>query len=122
MVGLTLLAGRADHPIAFAAAGDPVEPVAVLKKHGLERQRDHNSRWVLLAREAQVMNRYRLTKNIADYLALAERVQQQFETGDQNPQAMIDACEAQISMRDARILEIDQQIKRSTDEPSARAT
>jgi clan AA aspartic protease (TIGR02281 family) len=110
IVGLALLAGRTDRPVAFGAAGDPVEPVAVLKKHGLERQRDHNSRWVLLAREAQVINRYRLTKNIADSLAMARRVQQQFETGDQNPQAMIDACEAQISMRDARILEIDQQL------------
>jgi clan AA aspartic protease (TIGR02281 family) len=95
--------------IALAARGDESGAISVLKKQGLERQDNSASRWIL-SREAEVLKRYRQAKELGELLAEAHAVYQQLVMGAQNPQGMIDYLQWQMSLRDARIAEIDQQV------------
>jgi clan AA aspartic protease (TIGR02281 family) len=108
---LALFSACLDPSAASAARGDDVGPVRVLKNYAIERQHGSTSAWNL-AGESAVLHKFRTAKSLAERLSEAhQQPQQQFDVGDQNPRAMIDYYQGQIAMRDARIAEIDGQLK-----------
>jgi len=96
-------------PRVALADESELHAIRVLKSQGIQRKEKSASIWVL-SREEEVLRRFGNAKYQSRVLAETQVTIQRLEMGDLNPQAMIDHCQGQIALREARIAQIDQEI------------
>jgi clan AA aspartic protease (TIGR02281 family) len=78
----------------------------VLKRRGLTRQRGSGATWILMS-EATVLDRYRAAKGFETRLSGAQRQELAIETGEQDPEALIESYRAEIRQYQQQVEAID---------------